>query len=260
LKRRVGLETRPPGSRESDLARRVYSVLHAEEPNVLAAWYDALNGKTVQPVAVQMLAHQLLPSRSERISAASFVELLQDNPVVLDELREICDILRQRSSLAPIHLPETPATWPLALHGRYSRSELLTAVGFANEHVRPLSDGGCLPLEAQKIELLFVTLDKSEGFAEHVQYKDYAVSPTLFHWQTQNRAGPNNATGRRYLDSATNGWRFQLFVREDRDAAYVAAGPVSLVSHEGDRPISITWHLQLPLSAELFRRFSVLRG
>ena len=221
---------------------------------------SALNGKPVQPVAVQMLAHQLLPSRSERISAASFVDLVNENPVVLDELREVCAILRERTSLAPIQLAETPATWPLALHGRYSRSELLTAVGFANERVRPLSDGGCLPLEAQKIELLFVTLDKSEGFAEHVQYKDYAVSPTLFHWQTQNRAGPNNATGRRYLESATNGWRFQLFVREDRDAAYVAVGPVKLLSHEGDRPISITWQIQAPLSAELFRRFSVLRG
>ena len=260
LKRHAGLETRPFGLREYDLARRVYSVLHAQEPNVLAAWYDALNGNLVQPVAVQMLAHQLLPSRSERISAASFVDLVNENPVVLDELREVCDILRERTSLAPIHLPDAPATWPLALHGRYSRSELLTAVGFANERVRPLSDGGCLPLEAQKIELLFVTLDKSEGFAEHVQYKDYAVSPTLFHWQTQNRAGPNNATGRRYLESATNGWRFQLFVREDRDAAYVAVGPVKLLSHEGDRPISITWQIQAPLSAELFRRFSVLRG
>lgn len=260
LKRHAGLETRPFGLREYDLARRVYSVLHAQEPNVLAAWYDALNGNLVQPVAVQMLAHQLLPSRNERISAASFVDLVNENPVVLDELREVCDILRERTSLAPIHLPDTPEKWPLALHGRYTRSELLTAVGFSNERVRPLSDGGCLPLEAQKIELLFVTLDKSEGFAEHVQYKDYAVSPTRFHWQTQNRAGSDNATGRRYLQSATNGWRFQLFVREDPSATYVALGPVTLLSHEGDRPISITWQVQTPISAELFRRFSVLRG
>jgi hypothetical protein len=115
-------------------------------------------------------------------------------------------------------------------------------------------------LENCKIELLFVTLDKSEGFAEHVQYKDYALSPELFHWQTQNRAGMNNKTGRRYLESPGNGWTFQLFVREDRDAAYVAVGPVQLVSHEGDRPISITWRLEAPLSAALFRKFSVLRG
>jgi hypothetical protein len=40
----------------------------------------------------------------------------------------------------------------------------------------------------------------------------------------------------------------------------LAVGPVKLLSHEGDRPISITWQVQAPLSAELFRRFSVLRG
>ena len=169
-------------------------------------------------------------------------------------------MLRERSSLAPIHLPGTPEDWTLVLHGRYARAELLAAVGHANALVRPLSDGGCLVLEACRIELLFVTLDKREGFAEHVQFKDYAVSPELFHWQTQNRAGPNNMTGQRYLQSPGNGWTFQLFVRENREAAYVALGPVELVSHEGDRPISITWGLQTPLPAELFRAFSVLRG
>jgi hypothetical protein len=94
----------------------------------------------------------------------------------------------------------------------------------------------------------------------NVQFKDYALSPEVFHWQTQNRAGTNNQTGRRYLESPGNGWAFQLFVREDRDAAYVAVGAVELVSFEGDRPISITWRVQSPLSAELFLKFSVLRG
>ena len=146
------------------------------------------------------------------------------------------------------------------MHGRYRRAELLAAVGHANAWVRPLSDGGCLVLDACKIELLFVTLDKSEGFAESVQFKDYAISPALFHWQTQNRAGPNNMTGRRYVESPGNGWTFQLFIRENRDTAYVAVVPAQLVSHEGDRPISITWRLGAPLTAKLFRMFSVLRG
>ncbi|MFD2271512.1 DUF3427 domain-containing protein [Undibacterium arcticum] len=59
---------------------------------------------------------------------------------------------------------------------------------------------------------MFVTLDKREGFADRVQYHDYAISPERFHWQTQNMAGANNSTGRRYLDSGENGWGFQLFL------------------------------------------------
>jgi hypothetical protein len=136
----------------------------------------------------------------------------------------------------------------------------LSAAGYLTPNARPLSDSGCLPLSEEHTEILFVTLDKSEGFEERVQFKDYAISPELFHWQTQNRAGPNNNSGRRYTESLTNGWKFQLFVRENREVAYVALGSVQLVSYEGDRPISITWRLDRPLTAELFRKFSVLRG
>jgi hypothetical protein len=109
------------------------------------------------------------------------------------------------------------------------------AVGHLTPKFRPLFNEGCLRLKAEKIELMFVTLDKREGFADCVQYHDYAISPELFHWQTQNRASPQNETGRRYLESASNGWRFQLFVREDRDNAFIALGQVTLEEHEGSR-------------------------
>jgi hypothetical protein len=107
---------------------------------------------------------------------------------------------------------------------------------------------------------MFVTLDKREGFAERLQYHDYAISPELFHWQTQNRAGINNATGRRYIDSASNGWSFQLFVRESQKSAYITLGSVELEQYEGDQPISIIWKLKCAMPIEIFRRFSVLRG
>jgi hypothetical protein len=86
------------------------------------------------------------------------------------------------------------------------------------------------------------------------------LSPERFHWQTQNRAGVNNATGRRYIDSANNGWGFQLFVRENQASAYIALGPVDLEQYEGDRPISIIWKLKYAMPIDIFRRFSVLRG
>ncbi len=260
LKRRVGLEPVPVGAREADLARRIFSLLHANDPTLLAAWQAALIGGNVDACRVQMLAYQLLPTRTEFISPSDFVALVSANPLAHAELLEIVGILQERSSLEPLPLPGAPDGWTLVLHGRYTRAEILSAVGYLTPTARPLSDSGCLPLAQEQIEILFVTLDKSEGFDERIQYKDYAISPELFHWQTQNRAGPNNNSGRRYTESSANGWKFQLFIREDRDAAYVAVGPLQLVSHEGDRPISITWRLERPLTAELFRKFSVLRG
>jgi hypothetical protein len=108
-----------------------------------------------------------------------------------------------------------------------------------------------------------VTLDKSEGFAVRVQYHDYAISPKLFHWQSQNAANATNKTGRRYLDSvaepSANGWRFYLFVRENKNSDYVALGEALLIKAEGERPISITWELKNAMPVELFRHFSILR-
>lgn len=260
LKRRVLLEQSTEGQREADIARRVFSVLHADDPKLLAAWCEALAGGEVDTRRVQMLAYQLLPTRTELVTPTGFLLMLAQNPVVHAELRELIPILQERSSLASMPLTGAPDHWVLTFHGRYMRAEILAAVGLATATARPRSDSGCEPLTDIKTEILFVTLDKSEGFDERVQYKDYAISPELFHWQSQNRAGPNNNSGRRYTESHTNDWKFQLFVREDRDAAYVAVGPVQLVSHEGDRPISITWRLERPLTAELFRKFSVLRG
>ncbi len=260
LKRRANLELTPLGPREPDLVRRIFSLLHANDPTLLAAWRVALLGGSIDARRVQMLAYQLLPTRTEVIASDQFLALLFANPVAHAELQEVVCILQERSTLEPLPLPGAPADWTLALHGRYTRAEILSAVGYLTPIARPLSDSGCLPLPEVMNEILFVTLDKSEGFDERVQFKDYAISPELFHWQTQNRAGPNNSSGRRYTESSVNGWKFQLFVREDRDAAYVALGPVQLVSHQGDRPISIVWRLDTPLTAELFRKFSVLRG
>ncbi|MYN10961.1 DUF3427 domain-containing protein ['Massilia aquatica' Lu et al. 2020] len=87
-----------------------------------------------------------------------------------------------------------------------------------------------------------------------------AISPDRFHWQSQNMASARNATGQRYLQSPTNGWTFQLFVREDAEHAFVALGPVTLAGHQGDRPISIEWHLSTPMPMEVFRKFCVLKG
>ncbi|MDZ7591568.1 MAG: DUF3427 domain-containing protein [Rubrivivax sp.] len=118
---------------------------------------------------------------------------------------------------------------------------------------------GVLPLAHRKTELLFVTLDKSEGYHDRISYDDFAISAERFHWQTQNSAGPDTPSGRHYLESATNGGQFQLFVRPRKGDAYRACGRVALESAEGDRPMSRVWKLETPLPVRLFREFSVLR-
>lgn len=132
-------------------------------------------------------------------------------------------------------------------------------VGHAPPKYAPFQ-AGVLALAARQAELLFVTLDKSEGYHDRIAYHDYAISRDRFHWQTQNSAGPDTPAGQRYLSGGQEGWQFQLFVRARKGDAYRACGPVRLESAEGDRPMTIIWRLARPLPASLFRDFSVLRG
>jgi superfamily II DNA or RNA helicase/HKD family nuclease len=258
-KRDIKLPVAVAGPREDELVRRMGSILHANDPHALSAWTTVLTTGEIDPPRVQMLAYQLLHKPSDVIDPKSFVSLLEEHPALRDELKEIVDVLSDETAIEARPLPGVPSAWPLTLHARYERREIQTAVGHLSAASRPQFREGCLPLQEEKIELLFVTLDKREGFGDRVQYHDYAISPDKFHWQTQNMASARNATGQRYLESPSNGWSFQLFVREDADSAYLALGPVILEKAEGDKPISIIWRLTAPMPADAFRSFSVLR-
>lgn len=259
-KRDIKLSVPPAGPREAELMRRMGSILHANDPNALAAWTTVLSTGEIDTTRVQMLAYQMLHNTSELMGPQGFAGLLEQHPALREELSEIVDWLKDETVVDGRSLPGVPSHWPLALHARYERREIQTAVQHLTSKTRPQFREGCLPLAEEKIELMFVTLDKREGFGDRVQYHDYAISNTQFHWQTQNKASASNATGLRYLNSDTNGWTFQLFVREDAEHAFVALGPVKLESAEGSKPISIIWQLSEPMPAEVFRRFSVLRG
>ena len=210
-------------------------------------------------LGVQMLAYQIDGRHEQAAGPDAFIDRIERHPAIAAELVELSGLLQARSTLGAKAVPGLEDT-PLCLHAAYGAREVLTAVGWLTAARRAPFQAGVLPLTSRKTELLFVTLDKSEGYHDRISYHDYAISAERFHWQTQNSAGPDTPGGRRYLESPTNGWQFQLFVRPRKGDAYRACGCVTLDSAEGDRPMSIVWHLQTPLPARLFREFSVLRG
>jgi hypothetical protein len=218
---------------------------------------SALN--TGNAIGVQMLAYQIDGRHDQAAGHEAFMERVARHPAIAAELVELSALLQARSTLGAHPVPGLNDT-PLCLHAAYGAREILTAVGWLTASRRVPFQAGTLSLISRKTELLFVTLDKSEGYHDRIAYHDYAISAERFHWQSQNSAGPDTPGGRRYLESATNGWQFQLFVRPRKGDAYRACGPVTLESAEGDRPMSIVWKLQTPLPARLFREFSVLRG
>lgn len=264
LKRDAGLLTTPPGSEDDYFGRRFGDLLHLDDPERI----DLLL-KVAEPAAdyrpqgehegrlLQMLAYQVDAQHRQTGSGEQFVKRL--SPEHRAELGEIGEALQASSVLLHKPVPGLEDL-PLCLHAGYGIREILTALGWLSAERRQPFQAGTLALPERKVELLFVTLDKREGYHERIAYHDYAISTERFHWQSQNSAGPETMAGRRYLQSPGNGWTFQLFVRKAKGDPYRACGPVLLQRAEGAKPMTIYWKLVVPLPVALFQEFSVLRG
>jgi hypothetical protein len=203
---------------------------------------------------LQMAGYQLYSGASELFGDEWKSRL---TPNLMKEVVELVGVLRTRAHAAKT--PYVRPEWPIALHRHYTRREILTAVGHWSSARKPDVREGVLRLKDEKTELFFVTLDKSEErFSPTTSYEDYAISPTLFHWQSQSQASETSDVGRRYIEQATNGWTFLLFVRPTIHDPFVAVGKCRYESHVGSRPMSITWRLETPIPAELFQLYATL--
>lgn len=247
-----------PGEEDIELSRQFGRLLHVDDPAQLAALGELAQGRAPAEERRTLMLDAQVSARGVLRAAEATATYFRERREGRAELSQLVDVLDEVSTARPAVCPE--ADWPLALHRRYQRREIVAAVGErgAGDKIS-VPQGGILKLDDTKRELLFVTLDKSGGdFSATTRYRDYAMSRDLFHWETQGGASVSSVAGRRYLESATNGWRFFLFVQLDKDEAYTFAGPLSYRTHEGDRPIGITWALRYPLPADLFEHFAVL--
>ena len=89
------------------------------------------------------------------------------------------------------------------------------------------------------------------------RYQDYAISPDLFHWESQTGTAEASPTGQRYINQRSNGSKVILFVRNDKKIdgvtqPYTCLGYANYVSHTGERPIAITYKLRTPMPPELY--------
>jgi hypothetical protein len=145
-------------------------------------------------LGVQMLAYQIDGRHEQAAGPEAFVDRIERHPTIAAELVELSGLLQARSMLSAKAVPGLEDK-PLCLHAAYGAREVLTAVGWLTAERRAPFQAGVLPLISRKTELLFVTLDKSEGYHDRIAYRDYAISAERFHWQTQNSAGPDTPGG-----------------------------------------------------------------
>ena len=264
LRRDAGLPTRAGSNRETEILKRIRAFAHIDDDTRRRAYSrllvdDAGPYSDLTPVEqrlARMLFFQLWPGGGEHESIDAGFEALRREAAVRDELSAVIDLAFSAASHVPVSLAGPLREIPLQIHGRYQREEVLAALDYASLKRKPNSfREGVLHVPGIDVDAFFVTLQKSEAdFSPTTLYRDYPISPTLFHWESQSTTSVASATGQRYLRGSSTKL---IFVRQHKSneygtSPYLFAGPATYVQHSGERPIAITWRLEQPLPNDLF--------
>lgn len=277
LRREASLPTLPAGAREKQISRAISRLLHSDDRGRLAFLGD-LCSQAAPPQASNLTERQrrILMGLHFTVwgSQATWPDLdialveLWEHPALLAELREVCELLEDEAShlTYPLEGDMRWASVPLSVHASYSLDEVLTAFGeMTLEKPHRIREGTAFNPETQS-DLFFVTMEKSEQhYSPTTMYKDYAISPDLFHWESQSGTSQQSPTGQRYIHHRERGTNILLFVRRtpsvgNRTAPYMFLGPADRVSHKGERPIAFVWRLRRPMPADFFREAKVASG
>lgn len=263
----AGAPVAPAGPDEPVLRRAVGRLLHVDDHERIETWSRLLArplAPDVDELAVRerRLLHMLAAQVGDRALAKGdplqrAVDLLWAHPQVRDELRQLLAVLRHR--VDHLHEPlRTHPDAPLQVHARYTRIEVLAAMGVGTGAKVAAWQSGVYEAKAARAELLAVTLDKTSGeFSPTTRYRDYAVSRTLLHWESQAATRADSATGLRYQTHERDGRTVLPFVRlRTDDRALWFLGPARYRGHTGERPMAITWELDHPLPGDLYAAFA----
>lgn len=272
LRREAGLSVLPGTAAEGSLLKRIRAFAHVDD-QVRAETYqrlladDAPAFGSLTP-AEQRMARMLFfatwPDGGGHASYSEGLQALRDERAWRDELCAVIDLGFDSTRHTTDRLTGELHDVPLAIHGRYTREEILTALDYATLERKPTSVmQGVAYSQARNADIFFATLKKSEAdYSPTTMYRDYPISPTLFHWESQSTTTVTSPTGQRYLNGTSH---VLLFVRHEPDDAYGTApylflGPAHYVSHSGERPIAITWRLDHPMPADFFNSATVAAG
>jgi len=108
--------------------------------------------------------------------------------------------------------------------------------------------------------VLLVTLDK-KGKAEDHKYEDAFHAPGEFQWQSQNKTAQDGKHGTLIRGAKQPDREIHLFVRKQgktragKAAPFHYCGMLDFLRWEGEKPITVWWQLQTPLTDEMFALF-----
>ena len=213
----------------------------------------------IQKAMCLMLHYDIWQNAGGFYTIEESIQSVGKNKVLVEEIKEVLEILLDKINFLESEIT-LPYPQPLKLHSRYTREQILAAFGFSSFRKKSSNREGVAENKELNTELLFVDLVKSEkDFSPSTMYQDYAISDTLFHWQSQNSTHSEKGKGLSYINHMSLGKKILLFVRECNEdefgntVAYVFLGECIYKGHYGSKPMSITWELKTPMPPYLWK-------
>jgi len=217
-----------------------------------------------QQLMLLMLHYDIWQNPGGFDSLEESINAIGCNPQLVQEIIEVMEYLLDKIDFIEKEI-QLPYEQPLKLHGRYTREQILTAFGFSSFDKKASNREGVANNKELNTELLFIDLVKSEeDFSPTTMYNDYAVSDTLFHWQSQNATSPESSKGLSYIYHEASNKHILLFIREKstdqygNTMGYVFVGDGKLKDYYGSKPMSINWQLSEPIPNYLWKESAKL--
>ncbi len=266
LREAAGVSGIAVGPHEVQLRRAIGRLLHIDDQERIGAYQRILSSPPPRIDTLserdRRLIHMLVAAVGDRVISRDVTiqgaaDILWAHPTVRAELRELLGVLADRVDHVHVPLPGHSDV-PLQIHARYSRIEILAAVGVSRGAKVAAWQSGVYEAKGANAELLAFTLDKSSGgFSPKTRYRDYAISRTLIHWESQSNTRADSDTGLRYRNHERKGRSILLFTRLRADErAFWFLGPATYRSHVGEKPMAITWELTHALPGDLYAAFA----
>ncbi len=173
------------------------------------------------------------------------------------ELAELFEVLDSASTTRGRPSGLAPEV-PLSLHAKYTRTDVLAALGIGDGVKPPPSREGLTSTPDERYDAFFVDLQKAErDYSPTTMYRDYAINRELFHWESQSTQTPQQPRVRRWIEHQARGGNVLLFVRDKKRSElgtqpFTFLGPVTYIDHRGERPVAFTWKLPEQMPEELF--------
>lgn len=263
----AGVPIAPDGPHEASLRKAIGRLLHVDDDERIEFYRRLMESPVAPDLAAlserdRRLVRMLVVSLGDQVltkaqSLQDGVDLLWSHPQVRAELAQLLVELDERVDHLHGALPKHPDV-PLQVHARYTRLEILAAFGVGAQAKTPDWREGVREVKDEHADVMVFTLDKSSGaFSPTTRYRDYAISPTLIHWESQSTTRADSDTGLRYRNHDKNGHSIMLFCRlNDADRSFWFLGPATYRSHTGEKPMAITWELATPLPGDLYQLFA----